>query len=216
MTGKKDLQLLFFFMLILVIPFAGCGDESKQPEKTAGNEIEETASMEDPQQLMATLGEQLGKEAKFVLHADFDGDGEEETAAGTEDKNDVTAGTRLYFFERDDTLYSEVYRTDIFEGFPEESLITAIQPDSNAQQYLYYDTQDTYAGSGIIDVFAYIVDMKTQTVYSAHLYSGNDQSMLLFLNEAATDTWAEEYFQSVLSRTYEDITITDTDRPLLM
>lgn len=155
----------------------------------------------------------LGPDTKFAYKGMFDKDSVIEIAAGTEISQKNEWGIKFQFLKQKDKKFHKVFETDLLNGSFKESITKKIKFPSFDYELIYYNSSDYFLGSGIGEVFSYIVDFKESKIYYAHLIQ--NRGISLFLSENMENSNIKSFFISLFRKDYPDLKLISEDIDLM-
>jgi hypothetical protein len=162
----------------------------------------------------------LLNEVKILLHADdgivllgnFKGDTTRQAAAViTVNKKDEKISFNL--IEIKDNKLEKKDETKPLDGSLKECKIEKINLPGIANDLFYYNSQIYFMGSSSGEVFAYLIDFKTQKTYYAHLVSEPGKPEFLYISETDNQE-IRKYFFDNFRKDYPSFKLISKDRIL--
>ena len=179
--------------------FYSCGEKKSSPAQPFED-------FNNPEVVNKEAKNVLGENMKFAYKGDFDKDTVIEIAAGTEIENKNEWGIKFYLLKLEKNKLQTVYQTNLLSGSFKESLTKKIKFPEFNYEFLYYNSQDYFLGSGGGEVFSYIIDYKNKKTFYAHLFSKGEQ-MSLFLSGNIDNPEIKNFFISNFKRDYSNLKI---------
>ncbi|MBX2976168.1 MAG: hypothetical protein KF721_08535 [Ignavibacteriaceae bacterium] len=116
----------------------------------------------------------------------------------------------LFNFTKDTVIFISSSKT--LDGSVKESEVTKVSIDSSGIEMLFYNSADYFLGSGGGEVFAYLVDYKSDKIHYAHLVLIRNKSAQLFISPSTEDyPEVKNFFESFFRKDYEDLKISEKD-----
>lgn len=125
-------------------------------------------------------------------------------------KNEWGIKFSLFNFTKDTVIFIRSSKT--LDGSVKESEVTKVSIDSSGIEMLFYNSGDYFLGSGGGEVFAYLVDYKSDKIHYAHLVLIRNKSAQLFISPSTEDyPEVKNFFESFFRKDYEDLKISEKD-----
>jgi len=162
----------------------------------------------------------LVNKVKSLLHSDdgivimgnFEGDATQQAAAVI-DVNKKEEKISFNLIEIKDTILEKKVETPPFEGSLKDCKIEKLNIPGIGNDLIYYNSQIYFMGSRSGEVFAYIINFKSQKTYFAHLVSEPKKPELLFISETDNQE-IRKYFIDNFRKDYPAFKLTTRDRAL--
>ena len=156
----------------------------------------------------------LGREINFIERGKFVVDSLSEVVAGTEFSSDSLWGIRFTLLKNDGNSIKKVYQTNVLDGSFKEGLIDKLRLKGINYDLIYYDSRDYYMGSGGGEIFSYLIDFQTESVYKAHFFTVPDKPVSLFISSNTTDDNIRNFFISKYRKDYPELQLVKKDYKL--
>jgi hypothetical protein len=159
-------------------------------------------------------------EVKILYHADdgivllgnFRGDTTQQAAALLNiNKKDERINFNL--IEIKNNKLEKQYETKLLDGSLKECKVEKINLPGIPNDLIYYNSQIYFMGSSSGEVFAYLVDFKSQKTYYAHLVSEPRKPEYLYISETDNQQ-IRNYFIDKFSKDYPSFKLTAKDKAL--
>ncbi|NWF88963.1 MAG: hypothetical protein HXY50_05810 [Ignavibacteriaceae bacterium] len=184
--------------------FLSC--ENKQDEKQ-----DPAFSVYDTLRINDDVKKMFGKNFKAVLHGNFDEDSLQEVAVGIELTENNNWGIKFILLEATDNRLIKKFETELLDGSFNESVVSKLRISSYNYDFVYYNSQDYFWGSGGGEVFSYIIDFNSNSTYYAHLFSEMHRQVELFLSKNITVPEIKDYFISTFRKDYPEFRLSSQD-----
>lgn len=198
---------LIFISVMLIFFLIGC-ENKKENEELAGT-INNNLSVKENVIQKAT--EVLGVNVKEAFQGNFDEDDVKEIAVGIEISDNNNWGIKFSLLKEIDNDFKEVYSTKLLDGSFRESMLQKIKFPSFPYELLYYNSQDFFMGSGGGEIFAYIIDFNNKEIYYAHLFSGTNRAISLYLSDNILEDEIRNFFLNLFKKDFPKLTIIKKD-----
>jgi hypothetical protein len=154
----------------------------------------------------------LKGEDGIVLMGNFKGDTAQQAAALIDvDKRQEKISFNL--IEIKDTIFEKKFETEPLQGALKGCKFEKVNLPGAANDFVYYNSQIYFIGSSSGEVFAYLIDFKTQKTYYAHLVSEPRKPDYLYISEVENKE-IRNYFIDDFRKDYPAFKITSKDRVL--
>ncbi|GAB4294221.1 MAG: hypothetical protein Kow0098_15670 [Ignavibacteriaceae bacterium] len=192
---SDKLKLIFFSLLILL---SAC--ESKR-------NVEPVRLFDDNEFIKKKARELLGEDTKFAVKGIFNSDSLIEIAAATEIETDDKWGIRFSLLQRTDDGVVVKYQSDLLDGSLRECFIDKIKMVGFDKELLYYNSGSFFMGSGGGEIYAYVVNFKDNSVYSARLVAEPGRPVLLYLSDNISSPELRTFFGAVFRKDYPSLRV---------
>lgn len=199
-------KYFFAVILILAVVISSC-DSDRDSEK-----VQVAVNYDDPAVVLSEAQKVIGENVKFAYKGYFLPDSSVQIAAGDEVENNDVWGIRFYLLKQNSSTRAleKIYETDVLEGSFRESMVKKIKfPDFN-NELIYYSSEDYFLGSGGGEVFAYIINFELRQTYYAHLFTGIQTGVSLYLSENTGDN-IKNFFASNFRRDFPGLKLASRD-----
>jgi hypothetical protein len=195
--------LLFFLLLIIL---AGCQKKSVDQTPVA------VKPFSNYNTLLSEVKNLLKAENSVILLGNFKGDSTQQAVAVI-DVNKKEEKISFNLIEIKDTILEKKDETKPITGSLKGCRVDKISLPGIGNDLLYYNSQIYFMGSNSGEVFAYIIDFKTQKTYYAHLVSQPGKPGVLYMSEKDNQA-VRKYFIDSFRKDYPAFKITSKDRIL--
>lgn len=155
----------------------------------------------------------LGENTKFAYNGVFDKDTAIELAAGTEISNKDVWGIKFQLLKQKDNKFQKVFESDLLNGSFKGSITKKIKFPAFDYELVYYNSSDYFLGSGVGEVFSYIIDFKERKIYYAHLIQSKGIS--LFLSKNMENSNIKDFYISLFRKDYPELKLVTEDINLM-
>ena len=198
---SKYLILLLFMMFI-----TGC--QKKAPDPIPIN----SKPFYNYNTLLNKVKILLNKEDGIVLLGNFKGDTTQQAAALI-DVNKKQEKISFNLIEIRDTIFEKKFETQPLQGSLKGCKVEKINLPGITNDLIYYNSQIYFMGSNSGEVFAYLIDFKTQKTYYAHLVSEPRKPESLYISEPENKE-IRKFFIDNFRKDYPAFKIIPKDRVL--
>ena len=202
LSNKTVKSLVFLFVFALIF---GCG---KTEEKKVNEEP--VKNFNDPSVMMSESQKVLGNNTKMAYSGKFEDESKDEIVAGVEIDTKDELGIKFALLKITGNKLMKGYETGLLNGSITDGYISKIKLPPNNYEYLYYNSQDYYVGSGGGEVFSYIIDFKLGKVYYAHLII-EPKVISLFLSPDIENQETKDFFIKNFRKDYPSFTVVSKD-----
>jgi hypothetical protein len=164
---------IFFFTLVII---TGCN------KKESGENPSPVNSFNNPVYLNAKVKEVIKDDPKFLMRGYFRSDSLKDIAAGTEIANKKDWGIKFFLLQINKDSLEKKYESPLLNGSFKDSKVEKKKFSGTDHDFIYYNSQDYFMGSGGGEIIAYIIDLQAEKVYYAHLISEPEGKSLLYLS----------------------------------
>jgi hypothetical protein len=193
-------------LLIIIIFFAGC--QKKSSDQIPVN----SKPFYNYNTLLIKVKSLLNTEDGKVLMGNFKGDTTQQVAALI-DVNKKLEKISFNLIEIKDTVFEKKFETQPLQGALKGCKVEKINLPGITYDLIYYNSQIYFMGSNSGEVFAYLIDFKTQKTYYAHLVSEPRKPEYLYISDAESKE-IRKYFIDNFRKDYPAFKITPKDRVL--
>lgn len=187
----------------MLLALQGCG--KKEAEETP-----QGAAFESNEMLQGKIHGVLNTDAKFILKGKFATDSLNEIASGSEVMNKKEWGIRFYLLSYKDGKFQKSWETPLLNGSFKESKVEKLRMNNIDHDYVYYNSLNYFMGSSSGEVLSYIIDLKAQIVYYAHLVMEPEGKVELFVSNSGNNDILK-YYTTVFKKDYPALKLTDKD-----
>ena len=197
-------KYIFIIAILLSFILNSCGGKS---DKNGNDKVD----FENPQVVLQQAKDVLGNNVKYAYKGKFDDDSNIEIAAGLEVQNSKVWGIKFVLLKMENGSLVKAYESPLFNGSFKECLFQKIKFPMFDYELVYYNSQDYYLGSGGGEIFSYIVNYKEGKTYYAHLISGPNRPISVFLSKNMEVREIKNFFVSNFKRDFPSFTVVDKD-----
>lgn len=197
-------KYIFIIAILLSFILNSCGGKS---DKNGNDKVD----FENPQVVLQQAKDVLGNNVKYAYKGKFDDDSNIEIAAGLEVQNSKVWGIKFVLLKMENGSLVKAYESPLFNGSFKECLFQKIKFPMFDYELVYYNSQDYYLGSGGGEIFSYIVNYKEGKTYYAHLISGPNRPISVFLSKNMEVREIKIFFVSNFKRDFPSFTVVDKD-----
>ena len=197
-------KYIFIIAILLSFILNSCGGKS---DKNGNDKVD----FENPQVVLQQAKDVLGNNVKYAYKGKFDDDSNIEIAAGLEVQNSKVWGIKFVLLKMENGSLVKAYESPLFNGSFKECLFQKIKFPMFDYELVYYNSQDYYLGSGGGEIFSYIVNYKEGKTYYAHLISGPNRPISVFLSKNIEVREIKNFFVSNFKRDFPSFTVVDKD-----
>jgi hypothetical protein len=201
---RLSLSKHLVLLLLVIIFISGCEKKSsdQSPEIQKLNNNSETL-VKDVKSLLHT-------DASVILMGNFTGDSTRQVAAVI-DVNKREEKISFNLIEIKNDKVEKRNESQPLEGSLKDCKIEKINLPGIDNDLIYYNSQIFFMGSSSGEVFAYVIDFKTQKTYNAHLVSEPRKPDLLYISETDNQE-VRKFFIDSFRKDYPTIKLTIKDR----
>jgi hypothetical protein len=196
----------YFALLIIIIFLTGC------QKKTSDQIPINSKPFYSYNSLLNKVKTILNTEDGIVLLGNFKGDTTQQAAALI-DFNKKQEKISFNLIEIKDTIFEKKFETPPLQGSLKGCKIEKINLPGMANDLIYYNSQIYFMGSNSGEVFAYLIDFKTQKTCYAHFLSESGKPGYLYISEAENND-IRKYFIDTFRKDYPAFRIMPKDRVL--
>jgi hypothetical protein len=195
-------------LLFLVIIFiSGCTKKSSDQSPV----IQQLN--DNPETLLKNVNALLHTEVSCIVKGNFTGDSiRQVTAVVDVNKKEEKISFNLIEIKNDKIVKRNETRP--LEGSLKGCKIEKINLPGISNDLIFYNSQIYFMGSNSGEVFAYLIDFKTQKTYYAHLVSEPGRPESLYISETKNQE-IRKYFIDNFRKDYPAFKITSRDRVLI-
>lgn len=164
-------------LIVLAFGLYSCGGKKENTEK------KEKLSYKNPESVLQHAREIMGENVKVAFAGRFDRDTVTEIASGSEIKNNNEWGIKFVLLKATGNKFGIVFQTALLNGSFRESLVKKITLPKIDYDFIYYNSEDYYLGSGGGEVYSYIINFNEGKTYYAHLISEPKKPTSLYLSD---------------------------------
>ena len=197
-------KYIFIIAILLSFILNSCGGKS---DKNGNDKVD----FENPQVVLQQAKDVLGNNVKYAYKGKFDDDSNIEIAAGLEVQNSKVWGIKFVLLKMENGSLVKAYESPLFNGSFKECLFQKIKFPMFDYELVYYNSQDYYLGSGGGEIFSYIVNYQEGKTYYAHLISGPNRPISVFLSKNIEVREIKNFFVSNFKRDFPSFTVVDKD-----
>ncbi len=192
-------------IIALALGLYSCGGKKEHTEK------KEKVEIENPEYMLQQAREILGENVKVAFAGRFDGDTAKEIASGLEIKNGNEWGIKFALLKSSGNKLNTVFQTSLLNGSFRESLVKKLTLPKIDYEFIYYNSEDYFLGSGGGEVYSYIINFNEGKTYYAHLISEPKKPTSLYLSDNIDIPDVKKFFVENFKRDFPGIKLVSKD-----
>lgn len=210
LLNKKYIAAVIF---VCALVFTSC--EKKNSEGDLNKTVTDSLNtLNNPDYLISKSKEALNADVKFATLGKFTADSVQQVIAGVEVNNKKEFGIYFALLNIENGKFTLQYKTALLEGAFKQSIVQKINFTSFGNDLLYYNSHDYFSGSSIGEVFSYIIDMKTKSIFTAHLFYSDEIPTSLYLSPDIKSTEIKDYFLKYFKTEFPELKLVAKNRKL--
>lgn len=151
----------------------------------------------------------INTDAKFILRGKFDVDPLTEFSSGSEVMNKKEWGIKFYLFTLKNGTAQKKYETPLLNGSFKSCKVEKINLVNSDHDFVYYNSMSYFMGSGGGEVLAYIIDLKDQIIYYAHLVVEPEGKVEFYMSP--NNAIVNKFFLNVFKKDYPTLKLASKD-----
>jgi hypothetical protein len=198
LTLNKIFHLSFIFFLIFVV--FGCKKSYEPPPHNL---------FENERLVIKTAKDLVGENVSFTTAGYFESDTLKSIVAGVEISENNIYGIKFYLISWVDGEFQIKYSTNVLNGSFVQCLVNKIKFSDYDTELIYYNSKSYFLGNAGGDVYSYVIDLKKQKVYSAHLSVISEGRVSLELSQNIDNPMIKNFFISYFRRDYPNLRLVE-------
>jgi hypothetical protein len=170
-----------------------------------------TTRITEPQNALQFLNSKLTKPVEYAVAGYFEHVDSLQICGVQEVISKKEWGIKFSLYNITSDTAIIIYETPLLEGAVKESIIKKMLIDSLNIELISYSSGDYFLGSGGGEVYSYLVDFKSRSVYYAHLVLLRNRPVSLFLSPNIEDQKIKDFFVNTFKNDYKDLVIVNKD-----
>jgi len=195
------------WLFLVIIFISGCTKKSSDQSPV----IQQLNA--SPEILLKNVNALLHTENSFIVKGNFTGDSVQQVTAVV-DVNKKEEKISFNLIEIKNDKIEKIYETQPLEGSLKDCKIEKINLPGISNDLIFYNSQIYFMGNNGGEVFAYLIDFKTQKTFYAHLVSEPGRPESLYISETKNQE-IRKYFIDNFRKDYPAFKLTSKDRVLI-